>query len=174
MAEDADWGRQIAENVRRSEELFRRVTAMSITEASRDGTVRVTVSANGVLTDVVLTERRQFAPMAQVGAEIMRCVRRAQARIPELMRQAMAETMGTPDAGAQQVLADAQARFPAAPPEPPIPRGQASRPPAAPSPALPPPPRPPARLATGRRPTPRDDSDWDSRQILEDVDGDGR
>jgi hypothetical protein len=43
MAEDADWGRQLAENVRRSEELFRRVTAMSITEASRDGTVRVTV-----------------------------------------------------------------------------------------------------------------------------------
>lgn len=127
MADDTDIGRQIAENARRCEELARLVAGMSITEASQDGTVRVTVSANGVLTDVVLTERRQFVPMAQVSTEIMRCVRRAQARIPGLMRQAMVQTMGTPDAGAQQVLDDVQARFPAPPPESPMPRGHPAR-----------------------------------------------
>lgn len=112
------WQEQVAENARRYGELNERLSRASITETSRDGMVRVTVSADGSLTDLALAERRQSPPMAELAEQIMTCVRRARARIPDLVGRTMAETVGTGDEAADLILADAHKRFPAPPPEP--------------------------------------------------------
>lgn len=159
MTESAGWLSQIAENAGRYQELQRRLAGLAITESSRDGTVRVTVSTTGLLTDLVLTDRWQPVPLAQVAVQVMACVRQAQARIPELVRQAMAETVGAQDPAAQAILARTRERFPAAPPNG-----------AAPPAGAAPPPRHKVTARPGRAP---DDEDWDGGSILEDVE-DGR
>lgn len=174
MTEDAEWQRKIADNAQRCADLQARVAAIAVTETSPDGMVRVTVSANGVLTDLVLNDRRQFVPLAQVGALIMNCVRRAQAKIPDLVHQAMQQTVGVADPGAQLILADARAKFPPPPPGPPPrirPVPVPERAPAARPDVPPPPPPAPAR---SRPPEPHYDTDWDERPVLEALDGDGR
>lgn len=158
-----DWQEQIARNAERYRQLHQRLSQVSITETSRDGAVRVTVSADGRVTDLVLKERRYPSPLPQIAAEIIDCLGRAQARIPGLMRQAMAETVGTPDAAAHLVLSDARDKFPEPPPqehrrndEPRIahePRAEA--PAAAPRPQL--------------RSEHVDEDDWDGRTVMEDT-----
>jgi hypothetical protein len=166
----AGWQEQVAENARRYAALQDRLATASATETSRDGVVRVTVSADGSLTDLVLEEPRQ--PMSQamslpeLADQIMRCVRRARAQLPGLIERAMSETVGH-DESAEIVLADARRRFPQPPPEPERPRHdvvEEVRIGAAPADE---PRRPPARRRVHRQ----DDGDdgWHERPILEDI-----
>lgn len=118
------------------DELNDRIARLSVTESSRDGTVRVTVSASGVLTGLVLRE-------GAVAAQVMECLARAQARIPDLLGRALFETIGPNDPAAELVVADARKRFPE-----PAPRAewQPRRP------------RVPDRV----------DDDWDGQSVMED------
>jgi hypothetical protein len=108
----------------------------------------VTVSASGLLTDLVLRERWHPQPLPEVAAEIMDCVRRAQARIPELLRQAMSETVGA-DPASHLLVADARRRFPE--PEPHEPRHA------------------PVQRRDSRAPQRDSTDDWDEREVMEDV-----
>lgn len=153
-----DWQEQLARNAERYRELDQRLSQVSITETSRDGTIKVTVSADGLLTGLVLKERWHPPPLPELAAEIMDCLARAQARIPDLVRQAMAEVVGTPDAGAHLILSDIRDKFPEPPPrEPDDPR--VVHEPEAPVTA-------PRRRA---RPERVGDDDWDGRTVLEDT-----
>lgn len=143
-----DWQRQVVENARRYDDLRARVAQMSITETTTDGMIRVTVSADGRLVDLALHQRYQGVPMGLLSTRIMACVRRAQARIPDLMRQALQET-GIDDPAGQLIVADASHKFPAAPTEA-TPRAERQRAPERPA----------------------DDADWDNAMVLEDLDGD--
>lgn len=145
------WEAQIAENARKYQALNERISQLSITESSGDGTVRVTVSASGLLTELQLKDKWNPVPAAEVAAQIMDCVRRAQARIPELLRQAMFDTIGPDDPSAHLLLDDARRRFP----EPPPPETPRSR-------GEPPPPPPRAARAT-------EQDDWDERAVMEDI-----
>ncbi|WP_028662334.1 hypothetical protein, partial [Saccharomonospora iraqiensis] len=68
-------------------------------------------------------ESAQGRRMAELSTQIMRTVQAAQARIPALLQEAMAETVGTEDETAATVFADAKRTFPEPPdeeePEPP-------------------------------------------------------
>ncbi|MBP2327988.1 DNA-binding protein YbaB [Kibdelosporangium banguiense] len=151
-----DWKQQVAENARRYQELNEQVSRMSVTEVSPDGSVRVTVSANGLMTDLVLRERGYQRPLPQVADEIMACMRRAQARIPDLLQQVMTGALGTADTTTHLLVADARQMFP-----PPPPRqawsGHAER-------ADP----PPANENT-RRPSRAEDDDWQEPVVMEDI-----
>jgi hypothetical protein len=108
--------------------------------------------------------------MAEVSAEVMRLVQRAQARIPELLQQAAAETAVEGDQTAETLVSDAQRTFPAPPADEPVedPVDRARRflpedaeeaapPPRQPSPpSAPPQQQPPAR----RRKSSHDDDDF--------------
>jgi len=159
------WERQVAETATRYQQLQERLSQLSITESSRDGAVKVTVSAGGQLINLVLRERWHPDPLPDIAAEIMDCLRRAQARIPDLLRQAMFETVGPQDPSAHLLVAEAKRRFP----EPVAetrqpdrdeiriaqeePEPVASRPPA---------PRGPTKESGG-------EDDWDERAVLEDL-----
>ena len=165
MSAVAGWEQRIAEQAQQYQQLSDRVAQVALTETSRDGTVQVTVSANGTLTGLVLRERGQPRPLPQVAAEIMHCVRRAQARIPGLLQASLASTVGEHDPAAQQIVADARTRFPEPPPPPPRSSTMDDMR-AAPRPVQPPP-MPPARPPVPRH-GPEDD-DWDGRSLMEDV-----
>jgi hypothetical protein len=132
------WAEQVAENARRYQELEDRVAGLSITETSADGAIRVTVSASGQLTALEL--RETGTPLDLVAEEIMSCLGRAQARIPDLLGQTVFDTVGTQDPSAHLIVADARKRFC----EEVADRAPADEP-----------------------PDPR--SDWESRPVLEDV-----
>ncbi|OLF10295.1 hypothetical protein BLA60_16975 [Actinophytocola xinjiangensis] len=112
-----DWVRQTRERAEKFQAMAERVGEMSVTERSADGSVRVTVSSKGMLTDLAISEDAAGQRMAEVSASIMRTVRLAQSRIPELLRQAMTETVGTDDQAANHILDEAARTFPE-PPEP--------------------------------------------------------
>jgi hypothetical protein len=159
-----DWTRQVAENAARHQQLAEHLSRLSITERSGDGAVRVTVSASGLLTDLVLRERWRPDPLPVIAAEIMDCLRRAQARIPDLLRQATFDILGEADPSAHLLHDEAAKRFPEPPPrQAHRPRGEPEEirvePERGPEPARPLP----------RAPQPRDEDDWDERAVMEDV-----
>lgn len=116
MAENEGWQSRIAEDARRYRELHERLSRLSISETSRDGVVRVTVSSTGVLTDLALAEPARPTTLADLAAQVMDCVHRAQARIPDLLQQAMSESVGTGDSNSHLLVDEARQRFPEPPP----------------------------------------------------------
>ncbi|WP_199433405.1 YbaB/EbfC family nucleoid-associated protein [Qaidamihabitans albus] len=175
-----DWTRRVQEQAERYQAMAARVEGLSVTERSRDGAVEVTISSKGLLTNLVIAESAQGRRMAEVSALIMRTVQAAQARIPELLQQAMAETIGTEDQTANKVFEDARRQFPdppedePAPPEPqremrfgpedeePPPAGRPGEPPKQPQP----PPQPPQARPRRRAAPDDDDDDFGGRSIL--------
>lgn len=167
MTEGPDWRSRLAEDARRYQELRERLDALSISAKSRDGAVRVTVSASGHLTGLEFAEAARSMSLADLAARVMDSVHQAQSRLPDLLRQTMTETVGPVD---HLLVDEARKRFPE--PEPPAgPRAwqpdevqvsksdTAARPPAA-SP----------RPARSPRPRRGREEIWDDeRPILEDV-----
>lgn len=157
-----NWERLVDDNARRYRELHERVSRLSITETSPDGLVRVTVSADGQLTGLQLRDRWNPPPLPHVAAVIMSCVHHARARIPDLLRQAMFDTIGLGDPSAQLLLDQARKRFPPPPNAPP----RVAPPERIASPAEPAPPAPPV---TGAPPVAHDQDGWDGETVMEDV-----
>ncbi|MEU5694483.1 YbaB/EbfC family nucleoid-associated protein [Actinosynnema sp. NPDC020468] len=144
----AQWQQDIQRKAESYQEMATRVQALSITEQSRDGLVRLTIGSNGILTHLEIAEGAREKRMAEVSAEVMRTLQKAQSRIPELLRQTMSETIGTADQTANTLFEEARKNFPAAPaeepPAPPVHRelrfGIEDDRPQPPAPAPPPPP----------------------------------
>ncbi|MGW5721801.1 YbaB/EbfC family nucleoid-associated protein [Amycolatopsis sp. NPDC003865] len=164
-----NWTKRLEENAARYQALADRVQGQSVTERSKDGTVQVTVDSRGLLKNLVIAETATNKRMAEVSAQVMQLVQRAQARIPELLQQAMSETTGTGDQAAAEIVREAQSTFPQPPPEPEpafpepdrvrrfLPEETDEQQPRTPPqpPAPPAPPQPPRR----RRPADTDDDD---------------
>ncbi|MFB9690971.1 YbaB/EbfC family nucleoid-associated protein [Amycolatopsis plumensis] len=164
-----NWTKRLEENAARYQALADRMQGQTVTERSKDGTVQVTVDSRGLLKNLVIAETAAGKRMAEVSAQVMQLVQRAQARIPELLQQAMTETTGTGDQAAAEIVREAQSTFPAPPPEPEPAFPEPDRvrrflpedteePPRTPPPA---PPAPPQQPQPPRRRRPADDDDDD-------------
>jgi DNA-binding protein YbaB len=165
----ANWDKNIQQRAARYQEMATRVQGMTISERSSDGSVELTIGSNGILQNLVINESASSKRMSEVSGEIMKTLQRAQSRIPELLQEAMAETIGTQDETANVLFSEAKKNFPAPP---------ADDPPATPydrneinfrvdddAPPAPPrstPPAPPAR----RRPPADDDDDFGGGSVL--------
>lgn len=110
-----EWQERASEKAERFGRMQAEIEDISVTESSSDGAVRVTLSSNGILRDLSLSDQAANRSMSKLAAEIMRAVRSAQSRIPELMRQAAADTVGTEDPTVQHVLSQARENFPEPP-----------------------------------------------------------
>ncbi|MCC8251110.1 YbaB/EbfC family nucleoid-associated protein [Saccharothrix luteola] len=164
------WQQSIEQKAERYQEMAARVQGMTISEASRDGSVKLTIGSNGILTNLEIAESARDKRMAEVSAEVMRTLQRAQARIPELLQQAMAETIGTQDETANVLFNEAKRNFPSPPHEEPAPPpvGREMRfgiedddTPAPPASRPGPPSTPPSAPPPTRRPARRPDEDDD-------------
>lgn len=162
------WQADVEQRAQRYQRMAELVQGQSITETSKDGLVRLTIGSNGILTHLEIAEQAAGKRMAEVSAEVMRTLQRAQSRIPELLQQAMAETIGTRDETANVLFDQAKKHFPAPPAEdvpPPVNRELDF--------GIDDEPHPPARHRqpppqTRRPPNrgPRDDDDFDGRSFL--------
>src|SRR3954469_20555279 len=165
-----NWTKRLEENAARYQALADRMQGQSVTERSKDGTVQVTVDSRGLLKNLVIAETAAGKRMAEVSAQVMQLVQRAQARIPELLQQAMTEHTGTGHQAAVEIVREAQSTFPEPPPEPEpafpepdrvrrfLPEDNDEQPP----PRTPPPPAPPQhQQQPPRRRRPADDDDDD-------------
>ncbi len=163
----ANWNQSIQERAARYQEMATRVQGMTISERSSDGSVELTIGSNGILQNLVINESASGRRMSEVSGEIMKLLQRAQSKIPALLQEAMAETIGTQDETANVLFNEAKKNFPAPPAEDARPafetneinfRVEDDAPPPPPR-ATPPP--PPAR----RRP-PSDDDDFGGESVL--------
>lgn len=164
------WTKQLQQTAARYQAMAERMQGQTVTERSKDGAVEVTVDAKGLLKNLVLADSAAGKKMADVSAEVMRLVQRAQARIPELLQQAAAETVGG-DETTETLVADAQRTFPAPPPEEPaesasdrvrrfLPEDAEETGAAAPPPAGPSSPPPPPQQQRRRRNSSDEDDDF--------------
>lgn len=137
-----------------------------MTSRSPDGSIEILVGSNGILQNLVINESAAGKRMSEISGEIMKLLQRAQSRIPELLQEAMAETIGTQDETANVLFNEAKKNFPAPPAEEagrtPYDRNEMNfrvedDAPPPPRPAAPPPPR--------RRP-PSDDDDFGGESVL--------
>ncbi|WP_197319146.1 YbaB/EbfC family nucleoid-associated protein [Saccharomonospora sp. NB11] len=165
-----DWTRKIQEQAQRYQAMAARVQEISVTERSPDNTVEVRINSKGLLTGLTISDSAQGKSMSELSAQIMRTVQTAQSRIPELLQQAMVETVGAEDQTAAKVFDDARKTFPE-PPEETTDGAAAERdremrfgPEEDEEPTPPPPPRP--RPNVRRRPPEEDDDDFGGRSIL--------
>ena len=92
--------------------LQQRLDETSVTAVGRDGAIRVTVDANGVPTELDLSERARELPAGQLAAEIMACMRQAQARLREQVRGLVADSVPVDDEPARNLVAQYERRFP--------------------------------------------------------------
>lgn len=166
----ANWNQNIQERAARYQEMATRVQGMTIAERSSDGSIEITVGSNGILQNLVINESASGKRMSEISGEIMKLLQRAQSRIPELLQEAMAETIGTQDETANVLFNEAKKNFPAPPAEEPT-----STPydrneinfrveDEAPPPARPTPPTSPA--PPRRRPPSDDDDDFGGQSVL--------
>ncbi|SDZ20233.1 YbaB/EbfC DNA-binding family protein [Saccharopolyspora shandongensis] len=109
------WQERAAEKAEKFGRMQQEIEQISVTETSRDGAIQVTIASNGILQNLQLSENASNRPMPKLAAEIMRAVQTAQAKIPELMQQAVAGTVGLEDSAAQHVLGEARKNFPEPP-----------------------------------------------------------
>lgn len=110
-----NWTRQVQESAEKFQAMATRVEGMSVTERSADGRIELTVNAKGMLTGLRIAEEAAGGRMAEVSAQVMRTLQLAQSRIPELLQEAMAETIGLGDAAATRMFDEARKTFPEPP-----------------------------------------------------------
>lgn len=152
------WAQGFAAKAQRYQAAQERTEQLRSTASSRDGGVRVTVRADGSVTDLVFTEKIRSLPLTELSAQILATMRSAQANIVNQVSAVMTEQLGDEDAQTRAVMLDnLRQRFP----EPPD--GQTVQ---EQVPEIPPTPstRPPAPGRARSRPDDLEDEHFDPRR----------
>ncbi|GAA3565354.1 hypothetical protein GCM10022222_56370 [Amycolatopsis ultiminotia] len=168
-----EWAAGFARKAERYAAAQQETERLRLTASSPDGTVQVTVSADGVVSDLVFSSRTRTIPPEELARMVLATMRRAQAGISEQVAEVMTEQLGEEDQETRTVLLDSlRGRFPdpedpsdEAPedePEPPTPpAGGAATPPTAPPAGNPPAAGgPPPRRPGGADPDEQDNNPW--------------
>ncbi|HEX8870777.1 MAG TPA: YbaB/EbfC family nucleoid-associated protein, partial [Lentzea sp.] len=101
---------------------------VSVTESSKDGMVTVTIDSSGNVTDLRITDRVRELSGAEVAAEVLLTMRRAQSKLPEKLAEVMAATIGDDPGTAEVIVGNYRAKFPEPPSDEPVPPARPTRP----------------------------------------------
>lgn len=155
---------QLAEDferqAKRFEELQGRMGALTVTDSSAGGRVSVTVDSNGVPTAINLSTSTRGMDPAMVSAEIMSCLRRAQAKLRAEVAEVVRSTVGDDPSGAAIVEGFAL-RFPDPEPSGTVAPEYDAPPPASDAPQSPPTYAPPPAQSWAQ-PGPAAQAPWES------------
>jgi DNA-binding protein YbaB len=106
------WADQLQRKAEAYRGLHHQMSQLAVTEASADGMVRVSVDAQGVPTELTLTERARGVDPARLSAELMTCLRRAHSTLAtEVQDLVAAAALDSADNAAAQVVACYRDRF---------------------------------------------------------------
>jgi hypothetical protein len=122
------WNSQAPGGAEVTAALADRVAGVAASATGGAGAVHVSVNSNGNMTDLGLDDRVRRLPGADLAAEIMRTMRRAQAGLVDQVAAAVEETVGAESDTGRAVLESFTQRFPAVADEPVTPVMPASAP----------------------------------------------
>ena len=105
------WLSSISEHTAQTGKLAERVAGVAASASNMDGSVEVTVSSAGVLTDLRLGERVRSWPAEQIAAEILTVQREAQRQLVARVTQVAKETVGEQSPTAQAMVEELRTRF---------------------------------------------------------------
>jgi len=150
-----EWAQGFAKKAERYQAAQEQTEQIRLTATSGDGAVKVTVGADGGVTDLVFSNKARSFPLPELSATILSTMHRAQADIANRVATVMAENLGDEDVETRSLMLDSlRSRFPEPVEDP------AAPPPPAPIP--PPAAGPPTPGAPPRRPGPIEDDEGNS------------
>ncbi|MEV8614384.1 YbaB/EbfC family nucleoid-associated protein [Amycolatopsis sp. NPDC051373] len=173
-----EWAAGFARKAERYAAAQQETERLRLTASSPDGTVKVTVGADGVVSDLVFGSKTRTMPQEELARMVLDTMRRAQSGITQRVAEVMTENLGDEDQDTRSaLLGSLRSRFPdldepeggSGAPEPPAPTpppvppapsaGGAATPP---PPAAPPGPAGPAapRRRGGIDPDEQDNNPW--------------
>lgn len=124
------WAEQLQRKAQAYRSLHQQMSQLAVTEASADGMVRVSVDAQGVPTEMTLTDRARGADPARLSAELMTCLRRAQRTLASQVQDLVtASVQDSRDDAAARIMGSYRDRFPALPEDAPARPARRSYPP---------------------------------------------
>ncbi|MEU6268299.1 YbaB/EbfC family nucleoid-associated protein [Saccharopolyspora shandongensis] len=165
------WAQGFADKARRYQEMQAETEQLRLTAASPDGRIKVTVRADGSVTDLEFTDKVRTMAPSELAAQVLSTMHRAQSDIAGKVGETMAAHLGDEDIQTRTMMLDnLRERFPEQPEDPePEPSGTSSKWEApddeeAPTPPPAAPPTPPAAgptppAAPPKRPRFEDDDD---------------
>jgi DNA-binding protein YbaB len=107
------WAQGFAAKAERYKAAQEQVEQIRSTATSQDGGVRVTVRADGSVSDLEFTERIRSLPLRELSAQILATMRRAQSTVVTSVDQTMTEQLGDEDLETRTaMLDDLRSRFP--------------------------------------------------------------
>jgi len=109
-----EWRAGVAEQAKRYDAASRAIDEVTVSETAAGGAIMITVASSGIPTDLRLGEDVGRMKPDQIAAQIMACLRRAQARLADRVGAAVADTVGG-GAGAEAIVGQYQHRFPRPP-----------------------------------------------------------
>jgi hypothetical protein len=107
------WRAQVSGHTEAAAALADRVAMLSASATSDAGAITVTVASSGIPTGLTLDDRVQRLAGAELAAEILRVMRRAQAALADRVAEAVDEIMGAGTETGKAVLESFAQRFPA-------------------------------------------------------------
>ncbi|NUT07104.1 MAG: YbaB/EbfC family nucleoid-associated protein [Hamadaea sp.] len=110
-----NWSAGVSEQAARTAQLSSRVAALTGKAESNDGSIRVTVGASGQVEKLELDDRVQRLRGADLAAEILGVMRRAQAKLSQQVVEEVQATVGTDTETGQAVINSFEMRFPQQP-----------------------------------------------------------
>jgi DNA-binding protein YbaB len=111
-----EWAGQLRRKAQAYRGLQQEISQLTVTETSADRAVRVTVDAQGVPTELTLTDRARGMDPARLSAELMTCLRRAHSTLAAQVQDLV--TGSVPDSGddaAARIVTSYRNRFPGLP-----------------------------------------------------------
>jgi DNA-binding protein YbaB len=113
MASVDEWARGLTEKAERYQAVQARTEQIRLTSANSDGSVRVTVRADGGITGLELNGRARTMPLEELSTQILTTMHRAQAGIADEVSEVMAEELGDQDPETRGLMVDnLRSRFP--------------------------------------------------------------
>lgn len=105
------WAQDLEGRAELYQDLHGRMAGLSVTEASRDGAITVTVDNTGIPTGLHLAEGARGRAPAELATQIMECLCRAQATLRHEVEAMVLDTVGDDDTGTA-VIDQYARRFP--------------------------------------------------------------
>jgi YbaB/EbfC DNA-binding family len=106
------WTEQLHRKAQAYRGLQREISQLTVTETSADSAVRITIDAQGVPTELTLTDRARGLDPARLSAELMTCLRRAHSTLAAQVQDLVAgSALDGGDDGADGIIASYRDRF---------------------------------------------------------------
>jgi DNA-binding protein YbaB len=107
------WAQGLAEKAQRYQATQQRTEELRLTSSNSDGSVKVTVRADGSITRLQLAGSARTMPLEELSDQILTTMRRAQSQIADRVSDIMDEEIGEQDPQTRTLMVDnLRSRFP--------------------------------------------------------------